>query len=66
MLTSAPVLAFPRGELEYVVDCDASDYGVGGVLSQVQEGDERVIAYYSHALRSSQRKYCTTKKELLA
>ena len=47
LLTSAPVLAFPRGDLEYVVDCDASDYGVGGVLSQVQEGDERVIAYYS-------------------
>ena len=66
LLTSAPVLAFPRGDLEYVVDCNASDYGVGGVLSQVQEGDERVIAYYSHALRSSQRKYCTTKKELLA
>ena len=66
LLTSTPVLAFPRGDLEYVVDCDASDFGVGGVLSQVQKGDERVIAYYSHALRSSQRKYCTTKKELLA
>ena len=66
LLTSAPVLAFPRGDLEYVVDCDASDYGVGGVLSQVQEGDEKVIAYYSHAFWSSQRKYCTTKKELLA
>jgi len=66
LLTSAPVLVFPDGDLEYVVDCDASDFGVGGVLSQVQDGDERVIAYYSHALRSSQRKYCTTKKELLA
>ena len=65
-LMRAPVLAFPRGDLEYVVDCDASDYGIGGVLSQVQENEEKVIAYYSHALRDSQRKYCTTKKELLA
>ena len=61
-LTSAPVLAFPRGDLEYTVDCDASNYGIGGVLLQVQDGAEHVIAYYSHALRESQRKYCTTKK----
>ena len=48
------------------MDCDASNYGIGGVLSEVQDGGERVIAYYSHAPQESQRKYCTTKKELLA
>ena len=42
-LTSALVLAFPRGDLEYIVDCDASNYGVGGVLSQVQDGEKRLL-----------------------
>ena len=37
-----------------------------GVLSQIQNDVECVIAYYSRALRPSQRKYCTTKREMLA
>ena len=36
------------------------------VLSQVQEGQEKVIAYASKALNKSQRRYCTTYHELLA
>ena len=34
MLIKAPVLAFPKEDLPYIVDTDASDYGIGGVLSQ--------------------------------
>jgi hypothetical protein len=30
-----------------VVDTDASSIGIGGVLSQVQDGHERVVAYFS-------------------
>ena len=45
-LVSAPVLAFPCFTEEFVVDCDASDYGLGAVISQRQDGDE-VIAYVS-------------------
>lgn len=33
---------------------------------QLQEGKERTIAYASHVLLPAQRKYCTTRKELLA
>ena len=62
----SPVLAFPRPDLPYVLDTDASDYGVGAVLSQVNTEGEQVISYYSRALSSSQQKYCTTRKELLA
>ena len=41
----APVLAFPKEDLPYIVDTDASDYGIEGVLSQCIEGTEHVIAY---------------------
>ena len=49
-LVSAPVLAFPCFDQEFVVDCDASDYGLGAVISQRQDRDEKVIAYASREL----------------
>ena len=61
-----PVLAFPKEDLPYIVDTDASAYGIGGVLSQCIEGTEHVIAYYSKSLNPAQQKYCTTRRELLA
>ena len=66
LLIKAPVLAFPKEDLPYIVDTDASDYGIGGVLSQCIEGTEHVIAYYSKSLNPAQQKYCTTRRELLA
>ena len=35
-------------------------------MSQIQNDQERVVAYCSRALRPSQRRYCTTKREMLA
>ena len=66
LLIKAPVLAFPKEDLPYIVDTDASDYGIGGVLSQNIEGTEHVIAYNSKSLNPAQHKYCTTRRELLA
>ena len=65
LLITAPVLAFPKEDLPYIIDT-ASDYGIGGVLSQDIDGTEYVIAYYSKSLNPAQQKYCTTKRELLA
>ena len=50
----------------FVLDVDASDVGIGGVLHQIQEGCERVIAYASRALNEAEKNYCITEKELLA
>ena len=63
---SAPVLAFPYFDQEFVVDCDASDYGLGAVISQRQDRDEKVIAYASRVLEDHKLWYSTTKKEMLA
>ena len=39
---------------------------MGAVLSQVQNGEEKVIAYASKTLKPSQRRYCVTYRELFA
>ncbi len=65
-LTQAPILAYPQVDTDYILDTDASNFGLGGVLSQVQDGLERVIGYYSRTLNKAERNYCITRKELLA
>lgn len=39
---------------------------IGAELVQLQDGKERVIVYRSYSLTPEQRRYCTTRKELLA
>ena len=66
-LVSAPVLAFPDCSRPFILDTDASDSGIGAVLSQVQDdGTECVIAYASRTLSKAERRYCVTRRELLA
>ena len=65
-LTQAPVLTAPTKDGSFVLDCDCSDFALGGQLSQVQNGETRTIAFCSFLLNEHERKYCTTRKELLA
>ena len=65
-LISPPILAMPNDLGELILDTDACDHSVGSVLSQVQGGAERVIAYASRMLDKRERNYCITRKELLA
>ena len=66
-LTTEAFLGFPQeSQGEFILDCDASYDALGAVVSQLQEGEERVISYYSKYFSKAERRYCTTRKELLS
>jgi hypothetical protein len=65
-LQTTPVLAIPDKTGTFVLDTDASDKAIGAELIQIQNGQERVVAYGSFTLSPAQRRYCTTRKELLS
>ena len=72
-LTQAPILSYPDPDAMFILDTDASGTGIGAVLSQVSSPEycsdpeqERVVAYYSCTLSQPERRYCVTRRELLA
>jgi len=65
-LCSAPVLATPTAEGDFVLDVDASTHGAGAILHQYQAGVLRVIGYASRQFNNAERSYCTTRQELAA
>ena len=65
-LNSPQIMALPANHEGYILDTDASLDTIGAVLSQVQDGKERVIAFGSHTLSPAERNYCVTDHELLA
>lgn len=66
VLSSAPMLSFPKEEGEFILDTDASNISVGSVVSKRQGGKEKVIAYFTYVLNKAERHSCVTRRELLA
>uniref|UniRef100_A0A0P4ZJF0 RNA-directed DNA polymerase n=2 Tax=Daphnia magna TaxID=35525 RepID=A0A0P4ZJF0_9CRUS len=65
-LVTPPVLAYPNFNEKFFLFTDACEYGIGAVLSQMQDGQEHPIAYSSRQLTKAETKYSTTEKEALA
>ena len=64
---SAPVLAYPDPNKEYLLETDASKLGLGAVLSQKQpDGRYHPVAFGSRALHGVEVNYHSTKLEFLA
>lgn len=66
MQVSSPNITYPVAVGKFILDTDASDTRLCGVLFQSQNGEEKVRAYPIVPLLNSQRRYCSTHKELLA
>lgn len=65
-LVSAPILACPDFSLPFTIQTDASGFGIGCVLTQTVNGEERVICYISRSLTRAERNFSVTERECLA
>ena len=66
ILVGPDVMGYPKNDCTFILDTDACDFSIGAVLSQIQDGRERVIGYASRTLSKTERNYCVTDRELLA
>ena len=67
LCSNTPVLAYPNYKEKFKLYTDASESGLGAVLTQVQsDGKERPIAYASRTLSKSEWNYDAHKLEFLA
>uniref|UniRef100_A0A4W5QYB6 Reverse transcriptase/retrotransposon-derived protein RNase H-like domain-containing protein n=1 Tax=Hucho hucho TaxID=62062 RepID=A0A4W5QYB6_9TELE len=66
--TSAPILTQPDPKLQFVLEVDASDTGVGAVLSQRSPSDQKLhpCAFLSRKLSPAKRNFDVGNRELLA
>ena len=60
------ILAYPQFVHKFTLATDASDSAQGGVLSQVIDGQEHVISYWSRQLNKAERNYSTVERAALA
>ncbi len=65
---SPPILIAPDPSRQFVVEVDASEVGVGAVLSQRSSTDDKMhpCAFLSHCLSPTERNYDIGNRELLA
>lgn len=65
-LANADTLAYFKVEQSTKLYTDAGPAGIGCILVQTQNGEDRVVCYASRALTNVERRYCQTEKEALA
>lgn len=68
LFISAPVLSHPDSSRQFIVEVDASDSGLGAVLSQLSPKDQKLhpCAFYSRRLSPAETNYDIGNRELLA
>lgn len=59
-------LAHPLPDAQIVLNVDASDFAVGAVLHQINNGQLEPLGFYSKRMTDTQKKYSTYDRELLA
>lgn len=64
-LVTLLILSLPAETGEFVLDTNASNHGLDAVLLQIQDGKEKVLAYYSRVFSKLEWNYCVTRRGLL-
>jgi len=63
----APMLVMSDPTKKYKIECDASDYAIGTILSQLEENRLwQPIAFFSKSMLDAERNYGIYNKQLLA
>jgi hypothetical protein len=66
-LMSEPLLSYPRFDLPFYIQTDASDVAIGAVIGQIHEdGKFHPISFFSRHLSGAETNYSATERELLA
>ena len=66
-IIEAPILMQPDMKREFILECDASKYGLGAVLQQIgPDGKLHPISFISRKLTPTERRYAVREKEALA
>ena len=66
LTSSDHVITLPDFEKPFVIETDASNYGIGAVLSQLKGSIMRPVGYFSKTFSKAEYNYPTSEKELLA
>lgn len=68
LFTTAPILMLPDTKRQFIMEVDASSSGVGAILSQRAEHDNKIhpCAFFSRRLSPAEKNYDIGNRELLA
>lgn len=59
-------MIYPDFGNESILAVDASQYACGAMLTQISNGQEHPIAYYSHTFQPCETRYATVEREFYA
>ena len=63
---TASILAYPNNDYQFCLECDASNYATGAVLSILKEDKWHPVTYHFHFMSPEEWNYLIADKEMLS